>query len=169
MDDIFDIVDEQDRVIGQRPRSQVHREGLIHRAVHVMVFNSSGEIFLQKRSMSKDKHPGVWDSSASGHVDSGEDYDTSAIRETREEIGLVLPQAPERLFKVGACPQTGEEFVWVYRCQAEGPFTLNPQELDSGGWFAPGEVTRWMRSAPGEFAPALIYIWPLLCSRLGLA
>ena len=77
-----------------KPRSEVHRLGLLHRAVHVLVFNSRGEIFLQKRSMTKDREPGKWDSSSSGHVDSGEDYDACAVRELREEIGLIVPKTP---------------------------------------------------------------------------
>src|ERR1044071_58563 len=87
-EDIFDVVNERDEVIDAKPRSYVHANGLLHRAVHVLVFNSRGEIFLQKRSMLKDRQPGVWDSSCSGHVDSGEIYDETAVRELREEIGL---------------------------------------------------------------------------------
>jgi len=87
-------------------RSEVHRLGLLHRAVHVLVFNSYGQVFLQKRSMKKDRQPGVWDSSASGHVDSGEDYDTTAVREVWEEIGLRLAKTPERLFKINARAET---------------------------------------------------------------
>jgi len=83
-EDIFDVVNERDEVVDRKPRSVVHRDGLLHRAVHVLVFNSRGQIFLQKRSMKKDRQPGLWDSSASGHVDSGEDYDTTAVREVRE-------------------------------------------------------------------------------------
>src|ERR1044072_5732360 len=98
-EDIFDVVNERDEVIDRKPRSEVHRLGLLHRAVHVLVFNSRGQIFLQKRSMKKDRQPGVWDSSASGHVDSGEDYDTCAVRELREEIGLKGAQPLERLIK----------------------------------------------------------------------
>ncbi len=71
-----------------KPRSEVHARGLRHRAVHVLVFNSRGEIFLQKRSMKKDRQPGVWDSSCSGHVDAGENYEATAVRELREELGL---------------------------------------------------------------------------------
>jgi isopentenyldiphosphate isomerase len=56
-EEIFDIVNERDEVIGRLPRSQVHREGRKHRAVHVLVFNARGEIFLQKRSMAKDTFP----------------------------------------------------------------------------------------------------------------
>ena len=159
-EDIFDVVNERDEVIDRKPRSEVHRLGLLHRAVHVLVFNSRGQIFLQKRSMKKDRQPGVWDSSASGHVDSGEDYDTTAVREVREEIGLQLKQVPRRLFKIPACEETDQEFVWVYRAESEGPFELHPDEIDAGDWFSPEEVTRWMSEKPEEFASALLFIWP---------
>src|SRR5690349_22495761 len=112
-EEIFDVVNELDEVVGKRQRSEVHRLGLMHRAVHVLVFNARGEIFLQKRSMKKDRQAGLWDSSASGHVDSGEDYDACAVRELREEIGLVLTRPPERLFKINANEETDQEFVWV--------------------------------------------------------
>src|SRR5213078_1337255 len=102
-EDIFDVVNERDEVVGSKPRSEVHRHGLKHRAVHVLVFNSRGEIFLQKRSMHKDTFPGVWDSSSSGHLDSGEDYDTCALREVAEELGVKLDCCPQRLFKIEAC------------------------------------------------------------------
>jgi len=161
-EDIFDVVNERDEVIGRKPRSEVHRLGLLHRAVHVLVFNSRGQIFLQKRSMKKDRQPGVWDSSASGHVDSGEEYDTTAVREVWEEIGLRLNQAPKRLFKIPACVETDQEFVWVYRCESEGPFKLHPDEIDEGGWFETEAVSRWMAKKPQEFASALLFIWPKL-------
>src|SRR6267154_5416763 len=99
-EETFDIVNEHDEVVSRAPRREVHARGLLHRAVHVLVFNARGEVFLQKRSMTKDKSPGLWDSSASGHVDSGEDYDTCVVRELREEIGLSISQAPRRLFKI---------------------------------------------------------------------
>lgn len=158
-EDIFDVVNERDEVVDRKPRSVVHRLGLLHRAVHLLVFNSRGQIFLQKRSMKKDRQPGLWDSSASGHVDSGEDYDTTAVREVREEIGLKLAKAPKRLFKINACAETDQEFVWVYRCESEGPFELNPNEIERGGWFSPAKVSKWMAGRPEEFASALLFIW----------
>src|SRR5579859_6588548 len=145
-EEIFDVVNEHDEVIDHRPRSEVHRRGLMHRAVHVLVFNGRGQVFLQKRSMSKDRQPGLWDSSASGHLDTGETYDACAVRELREEIGLSLAGPPERLFKLAASSDTDQEHVWVYRCSAEGPFTLHPEEIECGGWFDPGAVARWMKS-----------------------
>jgi isopentenyldiphosphate isomerase len=163
-EEIFDVVNERDEVVGRKPRSEVHRLGLLHRAVHVLVFNSRGEIFLQKRSMTKDREPGKWDSSSSGHVNSGEDYDACAVRELREEIGLTVAKAPERLFKIVARPETDQEFVWVYRCEAEGPFQLHPDEIERGGWFTPDKISSWMAEKPEDFASAFGLIWSKLQS-----
>jgi len=158
-EEIFDVVNEHDEVTGQAPRREVHARGLWHRAVHVLVFNARGEVFLQKRSLKKDTAAGLWDSSSSGHVDSGEDYDACAVRELREEIGLSLPGPPQRRFKINACQDTGWEFCWIYRCSAEGPFQLHPDEIETGGWFTPEHVTRWVNERPREFARAFILIW----------
>jgi isopentenyl-diphosphate delta-isomerase type 1 len=158
-EEIFDVVNERDEVIGKQTRSEVHRLGLMHRATHVLVFNSRGRVFLQKRSMTKDRQPGLWDSSASGHVDSGEDYDACVVRELREELGLQVSATPRRLFKLGASSETDQEHVWVYRCEAEGPFQLHPEEIERGDWFEPDEVTDWMSKRPNEFASALLLIW----------
>jgi isopentenyl-diphosphate Delta-isomerase len=162
LDEIFDVVNERDEIIGQRTRGEVHRLGLRHRAVHVLVFNRVGEVFLQKRSMNKDTHPGAWDSSASGHLDKGEEYDACAIRELREEIGLELTEPPARLFRIEACLETGQEFLWVYRCESEGPFRLNPAEIEAGGWFLKERVTAWIAERPEEFAGGLRVIWERL-------
>ena len=158
-EEIFDVVNERDEVIGHLSRTEVHRQGLRHRAVHVLIFNSKGEIFLQKRSMLKDNFPGTWDSSAAGHLDSGEEYDACARREVREELGLDLEALPEKVLRIEACEETGQEFVWVYRCIHEGPFQLHPEEIETGGWFTKERVTCWMRDHPEQFAPSLICIW----------
>jgi isopentenyldiphosphate isomerase len=165
-EDIFDIVNERDEVIGRALRNEVHARGLLHRAVHVLVFNSCGEIFLQKRSTKKDRQPGVWDSSCSGHVDSGEDYDETAVRELGEEIGLHLAAPPQRLFKIDACEETDAEFVWVYRCENEGPFKLHPDEIEAGDWFAPERVSKWVEEKPQDFAMAFVFIWKKFLTRI---
>ena len=161
-EEIFDVVDERDEIVGHAPRSEVHRLGLKHRAVHVLIFNSRGELFLQKRSMKKDCFPGAWDSSASGHLNLGEDYDACALREVSEELGVSLSECPRRLFKIAACPETGQEHVWIYRCVHDGPFVLNPDEIERGGWFKPEELRHWMSHAPADFAGALLLIWQRL-------
>jgi isopentenyl-diphosphate delta-isomerase len=171
-EEIFDVVNERDEVIGRAPRKEVHARGLWHRAVHVLVFNTKEEVFLQKRSLLKDTAKGKWDSSSSGHLDTGEDYDACALRELREEIGLVPAEPLRRLFKVDACKQTGWEFCWVYRCEHEGPFVLHPDEIETGAWFAPAHVTKWVAEKPGDFASAFRLIWsqtfpPLHAPKMG--
>ena len=160
LDELFDVVDEQDRVTGQLPRREVHARGLRHRAVHMLVANQAGQVFLHQRSMQKDLFPGVWDSSAAGHVGAGEDYDGTALRELEEELGCRPAHPPQPLFKIAAREETGQEFVWVYRVEAEGPFTLQADEIERGDWFAPADIVRWIAERPQELAPAFLFIWP---------
>lgn len=169
-DEWFDVVNERDEVIGRELRRTVHARGLWHRAVHVLVFNAAGRIFLQKRSMLKDLSPGLWDSSCSGHLDSGEDYDAAAVRELAEEIGIDVTGAsnakPQRWFRIEAREETGWEFVWVYRLRHEGPFVLHPEEIEMGAWVAPEEVTQTIKARPQEYCPSFKLLWPMAVARL---
>ncbi len=158
-DEWFDVVNARDEVVGRERRAVVHARGLRHRAVHVLVFNPAGEVFLQKRSLAKDMAPGLWDSSCSGHLDAGEDYDTAAHRELGEELGLRLPVPPVRWFRVEACRETGWEFCWVYRLEHAGPFVLHPDEIERGEWRPPVAVTQALAGRPEDFAPAFRFIW----------
>jgi isopentenyldiphosphate isomerase len=90
--ELLDVVDANDRVTGVRTRGEVHSLGLMHRSVHILIFNSKGEMFIQKRSMTKDNNPGLWDSSAADHLDCGEDYLDCATRELAEELGVVTTE-----------------------------------------------------------------------------
>jgi len=157
----FDVVNERDEVTGRATRREVHARGLWHRAIHVLVFDREGRLFLQKRSMSKDTAPGLWDSSCSGHLDAGEDYDEAARRELLEEIGVKLGAPPSRWYRISACAQTGWEFVWVYRMQFDGPFLLNPSEIERGEWFDTNALTERLVRMPGEFAPSFRHLWTL--------
>lgn len=157
--EIFDVVDASDHVVDRRPRPEVHALGLRHRATHVLVVNPGGEFFLQQRSLTKDMWPGVWDSSASGHVDSGEDYDACAVRELGEELGIRIGSPPVRLFKLEASPATGMEFCWVYRMCHDGPLVLQPSEVRGGGWFPPAAIDEWLERRPDDFASAFRIVW----------
>lgn len=159
----FDVVNERDEVIARALRRDVHAWGWWHRAVHVLVFDAAGRIFLQKRSMTKDLSPGLWDSSCSGHVDSGEDYDRAATRELGEELGLAreIAEKRERWFRLEPCVATGWEFVWVYRLQHPGPFVLHPEEIERGDWFAVVEVTRRIATRPEDYCPSFKLIWDI--------
>lgn len=158
-DERFDVVSTEDEVVEVKTRAEVHRLGLRHRAIHVFVFNAAGEIFLQRRSMNKDSAPGKWVSSCSGHVDSGEDYDPAAKRELGEEIGLYEPLEFARSFKVEACRETGNEFVWLYTCKAEGPFELDPLEISEGKWVSLEDLEVWIDARPRDFSWSFLYLW----------
>jgi isopentenyl-diphosphate delta-isomerase type 1 len=162
--DLLDIVDDEDRPVGQASRKHIHEYGLKHRAVHVLIFNSKNQLFLQKRSKTKDTHPNKWDSSASGHVDTGEEYHFSAKREIIEELGVQIANL-KPLFKIDACMETGNEFVWVYQSEYDGHFKLNENEIDSGAWQNLQAIDSWMRSKPEDFTPALLKIWTELKTR----
>lgn len=168
LDELFDVVDEHDRVIGQLARREVHRRKLRHRAVHLLVVNRAGQVFLHKRSMKKDLFPGVWDSSAAGHVAAGEGYDATAVRELEEEIGCRPARPPRPLFKIEAREETGQEFVWVYAVEDDGPFVLEADEIECGAWFSPDEIDRWVRERPQELAPALVFLWEKARTQLGV-
>ncbi len=153
----FAVVDERDRVVGSAPRATVHGDNLLHRAVHILLFNDAGELFLQKRSRQKDRHPLVWDSSAAGHVDAGEEYDQTAQRELREELGVEAPL--ERVAKLPASDKTGQEFIWLYRGSHNGPFRLERSEIELGAFFPTDLVTAWQQARPGDFAPGFVECW----------
>lgn len=158
----FDVVDELDRVVGAAPRSRVHRERLRHRAVHVLVFNRRGEIFLQQRSLAKDDFPGAWDSSAAGHVSSGDDYLPTVVREVGEELGVALDGPGIELFRLEASLETGWEFCRVHLVFHEGPFVLQASEVRGGGWFPPDAVDQWIARRPDDFSSAFRRIWSRL-------
>ena len=155
--EIFDVVDEQNRVIGQQPRGVVHKERLLHRAVHIFVFNRRGELFLQRRSRWKDAHPRRWDSSAAGHVNAGDTFAATAPRELEEELGVSAPL--ERIGDIAACRETGWEFVEIFRAQHEGPFRLPPAEIECGAFFSPAQIERWIAARPKDFATGFIECW----------
>ena len=155
--EIFDVVDENDHVTGQTSRFTVHAQKLRHRAVHIFVFNERGDLFLQKRSRWKDKHPGQWDSSAAGHVNAGDDYAATAPRELREELGV--DAEVEEIASLPACAETGWEFVRLYRARHEGPFRLPPAEIESGAFFTRGQIERWVAARPQDFAPGFLECW----------
>jgi len=164
-EDILDIVDEKDRIVGQLSRSLLHARGLRHRAVHVIVCNADGEIFVQKRSQSKDTWPGAWDSSCSGHVDAGESYGAAALRELEEELGWRPEEPLERLFKLDPCEQTGMEFVEVYRVYGDGPFRLNLEEIEIGEWMSAPNLLERIEYTPNRFSSAFRLIVSHLRAR----
>ena len=149
--EVFDVVDDRDQVIGSKPRDEVHVNNLLHRAVHIWIFNSRGELFLQKRSPWKQNHPDLWCSSTAGHVDSGESYEQAAHRELGEEIGIDCRLV--KFWKAGATPETGHEFIEFHVGISEGPFRFAPGEVETGAFFPVSQIRDWLQRTPGDFTP----------------
>jgi 16S rRNA (adenine1518-N6/adenine1519-N6)-dimethyltransferase len=153
----FPLVDENDKVQGYASRSEVHGNNLRHRAVHILIFNQVGDVYLQQRSRWKDRHPLKWDSSAAGHVTGGENYDETARRELKEELGVDVPL--ERIFKLTASSRTDHEFIWGYRGVISGDLVPNRCEIERGVFFAPGLIDGWTSARPDDFAPGFLETW----------
>jgi isopentenyl-diphosphate Delta-isomerase len=127
-DEVFDIVDSDDTVIGQRTRQECNTNpDLIHRSIYILVYNDQNEILWQKRSPTKDVAPGQWVTSVSGHVDAGETYEETAHREIKEELGLQLPL--EYLGKFLFRYQNENEFSTIFKAHSNGPFHFNREEI----------------------------------------
>lgn len=152
--EIFDVVNSNDQVIKQMDRLTIHREGLLHRAVHVFVFNRFGELFLQKRSIFKDSSPGLWDSSCSGHLDTGENYDSAAVRELSEELGVNSEM--ELITMLKPTKKTGWEFIGLYEGSHNGPFDWPYSEIETGAFFRKETISNWIDERPQDFASGFI-------------
>jgi isopentenyl-diphosphate delta-isomerase type 1 len=156
---MLDVVDSQDNVIGVRARGDIHRLGLMHRSVHILLFNSKGELFIQKRSQSKDSNPGLWDSSAAGHLECGESYPDCATRELAEELAIEVAAPLQSLFRLPASPRTGMEHCTVYHGIHDGPFQLQPEEIDEGRWVSIAQMDRRVADQDPTLTSILRLIW----------
>lgn len=164
-DELFDVVDAADCVIDRQPRHVVHARGLRHRAVHVLLFDRRGRVFVQRRAWTKDCAPGCWDTSAAGHVGSGESYACAARRELEEELGLRLEDPLTPLFRIDACADTGHEFIWVYSVISDQPVSPDPGEIIDGRWCTRPEVEAWLAREAGAFTRSFRILWQRLHSE----
>ncbi len=160
--EMLPVVDANDRVVGRERRGVIHRRGLLHRAVHVLLFDQAGRLYLQRRSRIKDTHPGKWTSSASGHVDPGESYEVAAVRELREELGLDCPLT--YLGKLPAQPATENEFSAIFAARANREPRPDPGEIAEGRFFTWAQA-RELAGRPQEATPSLAVVLELAAGK----
>src|SRR5919197_672603 len=153
-DERFPVVDKNDEILRDASRSEVHGNNLRHRAVHILIFNPAGELYLQQRSRWKDRHPLKWDSSAAGHVTAAESYDETARRELEEELGIDVSLT--KISKLLASEITDQEFIWLYRGEVVGNFSPNRSEIETGAFFPETVIDGWVGARPEDFAPGFI-------------
>ncbi|MBN1663784.1 MAG: NUDIX domain-containing protein [Deltaproteobacteria bacterium] len=141
LEEIFDIVDACDRVIGQATRGECNTNpALIHRAVFILIYNDRNEVLWQKRSLTKDTAPGQWVTSASGHVNAGDDYEETARREVTEELGIDVPL--EFAGKFFYRYRKENEFSAVFRGRSNGPFHFNRDEISAVRFMTVAEILK---------------------------
>ncbi len=133
-EEMFPVVDEDGNITGAATRGECHngRSMLLHPVVHLHVFNSRGELYMQKRPLWKDVQPGKWDTAVGGHVDLGESVEQALLREAAEELGLSGFRA-ERLAPYVFRSERERELVYPHRCTWDG--SLAPSRETDGGRF----------------------------------
>lgn len=147
----FYVVDEDDNIVGKATREECHsNSGLIHRSVYIFVMNDKNELFLQRRSMTKDLYPGYYTGSATGHVDYGEDYDEATRRELKEELGIDAPL--QKLGKVKSFSETEKEISSLYFCRYNGKVEFNKKEITEGLFMKIEDVKRDLETGEKKFA-----------------
>lgn len=162
-DEIFDVVDLNDRVLGQASRSEIHRNNLFHRAVHIFVARADNCWVLQQRSESKDLDPLLWTSSCSGHVDAGENYLCAVIRECEEELGIVGDaESFVEVFRASPCYETGYEFVRVYILRHEGFLRIDEREVIALEEYSFNAIEDLIKLAPNTFSGSFLHLFPFI-------
>ena len=140
----FPIVDEDGKVIGSATRGECHSGSkLLHPVVHLHVFNSKGDIYLQRRPEWKDIQPGKWDTAVGGHIDFGETPEEALSREVREELGIT-DFTPEFIDKYVFESKRERELVYVNRTLYDGAICPSTDELDGGRFWTMQEIREAM-------------------------
>ncbi len=148
--EMFPVVDEQGNILGAATRGECHGGSrLLHPVVHLHVFNSQGDLYLQRRPLWKDIQPGRWDTAVGGHVDLGESVDMALRREAREELGLEgFVSEPLSTYVFESARE--RELVYTFRTTWDGPVCPS-DELDGGRFWTPDEIRQQL--GKGVFTP----------------
>lgn len=150
-DEQLPMVDEAGNIIGSISRGKAHDGSkVLHPVVHLHVFNSRGELYLQRRPDWKDIQPGKWDTAVGGHIDLGENVRTALLREVGEELGIT-DFKPESLGSYVFESDRERELVYVHRCVYDGPIHPSSDELDGGHFWTADEIAQ--NIGKGVFTP----------------
>ena len=146
-EEIVVIVDRDNLPIGAVTRKIMRQQRLIHRASYILVFNTAGELYIQKRSRTKDIYPGYWDLASGGVILEGESYEEGAKRELRQELGI---GGVKLRLLFDQYYEDAHNRVWgrIFACTSNGPFTLQEEEIDAGRFIALGEIEQLNQVEP---------------------
>lgn len=166
LDEILEVVDENNSVVGRATRGECYQKGLLHRAVNVFLFSSKGEIFLQKRSKKKG-FPLYWDLSCSEHVKPGESFEEAAKRGLKEELGIkVEVEQIIPIHRINNWDETktylDSELIVTFKANFDGEIKINPEEVFEGIFFNADEFKRLVKYGKTKLTPWFLEDWKLL-------
>lgn len=163
MKEELDIVDAHDNLVGKADRNVAHKKGLLHRGVQIFIFNSKGRIFVQQRSLKKDRFPGFWEASLSGHVSAGETYKEAAERELHEELGVcVPPKSLKEVIKFGEHNDEDRMLVALYAVEGfKGDVKRDEEEVKQGDFWSVKKLEEEIKKGKKFFHPSFLHAWKL--------
>ena len=166
-DELVDVVDENDHVVRQATRREVRQAHLWHRSVYIFVFNPEGQLFVHRRTATKDIFPGYWDVTVGGVLAAGETYDLGARRELEEELGVADARL-RRLFALRYDDTANRVCGMAYSCTVSAPLRLDPVEIAAGEWLdltAALERTQHSPFCPDGLEALRVYLAKLEAAR----
>ena len=153
--EIVAIVDARNNEIGTAPRWEMRAHRLIHRSTYILVFNSAGALYVQKRTMTKDVFPGYYDPATGGVVLAGESYEESAMRELAEEMGIRhVPLT--RLSDFYFADERTQVWGGAFSCVYDGPLSLQAEEVESVSLMTIDEI--FQHAQTERFTPDGMYV-----------
>lgn len=150
------LVSPEDKVLGQMEKLQAHQSGVLHRAFSVFLFNSKGEMLLQKRAQSKYHSPGEWTNACCSHPRIEESYQEAAERRLKEELGISA-EISEKFHFIYKAPVGGDltehELDHVFTGNYEGPLELNKEEVAETRYISMEDLNAELKAHPENFTP----------------
>ena len=150
------LVDEKDRVIGLMGKTQAHQEGLLHRAISILIQNSKGEMLIQQRAFSKYHWAGIWSNAVCSHPRENETFEAAATRRLKEELGIEMELTKEFSFIYKAVDEqsglTEHEFDTVFSGIYDGEVHINKEEVENVQWIEMNELEKEIQQAPEKYS-----------------
>ncbi|MCH7951418.1 NUDIX domain-containing protein [Patescibacteria group bacterium] len=140
---ILDLINKEDEVLQSLPSREVHEKGLLHRAMHILIVNSKGQIFVRQRSLQKELYPGVWSTSVGEHVASGASYDETAERALKEFLGLECELT--LLGKIRVKDEIENELMAVYLGRADDIPHISSKHMEGGEFLSEERIQALLR------------------------